>query len=199
MKYNIITIEREYASGGSEIGAILSQKLGISCYGEEILDMVAKRRGTTPAQLIHMEESATNSFLYTIAMAAKVATGQKDGLSEESELYMEEAKVIWELTNERSCIIVGRCASWIQKERKDVLTIYIHADIESRKKRAVEEYGNDNTKIDSLLRRCDRRRDNFYSANTGKKWDDKTGYHMILDSGKLGIDKCVDIIYAACD
>ena len=199
MKYNIITIEREYASGGSEIGAILSQKLGISCYGEEILDMVAKRRGTTPAQLIHMEESATNSFLYTIAMAAKVATGQKDGLSEESELYMEEAKVIWELTNERSCIIVGRCASWILKERKDVLTIYIHADIESRKKRAVEEYGNDNTKIDSLLRRCDRRRDNFYSANTGKKWDDKTGYHMILDSGKLGIDKCVDIIYAACD
>lgn len=97
MKYKIIAIEREYASGGSEIGKRLAERLGIPCYGQEILQEVARLRGTTPEQIAHMEESSTTSFLYTIAQAARMAAGNDSGLSQESKLYLEEAKVIHEM------------------------------------------------------------------------------------------------------
>ena len=198
MKYNIITIEREYASGGSEIGERLSEKLGIPCYGQEILEAVAKKHGTTPEQIVHMEETATASFLYTIAQAARVAAGENSGLSGENRLYLEEAEVIYDLAARGRCIFVGRCAGWILKDRKDVLNVYIHAERELRRTRAVECYQDDREQVDTLLRRCDKRRNGFYSANTGRKWDAKEGYHLMLDSGRLGIEKCVEIICAAC-
>lgn len=194
MKYSIITIEREYGSGGLEIGQRLSKQLGIPCYGREILDEVARKQGTTAEQLVHMEEKATNSVLYTIAVASKMAAGVSDGLTEESGLYLEEAKVIYENANRGPCIFVGRCASWILREREDVLNVFIHADQEFRKKRAVEHYGDDAGRIEAYLKKCDRRRNNFYVANTGKHWDDKSCYHMVLDSGKLGVERCVEII-----
>ncbi len=100
MRYNIITIEREYASGGTEIGNRLAEVLNIPCYGQEILEMVARKRGTTPQQLVHMEETATGSLLYSIAMAARMVSGQSDGLSEENELYLEESRVIHDLVNQ---------------------------------------------------------------------------------------------------
>lgn len=199
MKYNIITIEREYASGGSEIGKRLSEKLGIPCYGQEILEAVARERGTTPEQIVHMEETSAGSFLYAIAQAAKMAAGGENGLSEENKLYLDEAKLIYELAERGRCIIVGRCAGWILKDRKDVLNVYIHADRDFRRKRAVEVYHDDKNRVDVLLRRCDRRRNNFYSANTGRRWDDKAGYHLMLDSGRMGIGRCVEIICAACE
>lgn len=194
MRYNIITIEREYASGGTEIGNRLSEVLNIPCYGQEILESVARKRGTTPQQLVHMEETATGSLLYSIAMAARMVSGQSDGLSEENELYLEESRVIHDLANQGPCIIVGRCAGWVLRERRDVLNVFIHADREFRRRRAVEVYKDKPDKIDGYLKRCDRRRDNFYGANTGKRWDDKGGYHLMLDSGRLGIERCVDII-----
>lgn len=194
MKYSMITIEREYGSGGLEIGQKLAEDLKVPCYGKEILETVAKNRGTTAEQLIHMEEKATNSVLYSMAMAARMATGLSDGLSEESELYLEEAKVIKEKAGLGPCVFVGRCASWVLRDRKDVLNVFIHADTEFREKRAVESYGDEPGKIDSLLKRCDKRRNSYYAANTGKRWDDKRGYHIILDSGRLGIDRCVEII-----
>lgn len=197
MKYRVITIEREYASGGSEIGEKLSKALGIPCYGKEILEIVAQRMGTTPERLQHLEESATNSTLYSLAMISKIVSGESNGLSEESQLYLEEAKLIDELVKKGPCIIVGRCAGWILKERKDVLNIFIHADFESRKKRAVEVYGEDSQRVDYLLKKYDKRRSNYYSANANVKWDDKSRYHMVLDSNKLGIGPCVDILEAA--
>ncbi len=196
--YKIIAIEREYASGGSEIGERLAAKLGIPCYGREILERAAQARGTTPEQIVHMEEATTGSFLYTIALAAKLAAGESCGLSEENQLYLEEAKIIWTLANQGSCVIVGRCAGWVLKERKDVLKVYIHADRDFRTKRAVTIYHDAKEHVDGILRRCDKRRGNFYSANTGKKWDDKSEYHLMLDSGKLGIEGCVEVIGAAC-
>lgn len=197
MRYHIITIEREYGSGGTEIGQRLAKELGIPCYGKEILERVAAERGTTAEQLAHMEEKATGSFLYTLAMATNIATGVSDGLSEESGLYLAEGKVIKEMATEGPCIIVGRCAGWILRDRKDILNVFVHADPDYRKKRAVEVYGDSENKVDNLLKRCDRRRNSFYGANTGKCWDDKSGYQLMLDSSKLGIERCVDIISSA--
>lgn len=197
MKYNIITIEREYASGGSEIGERLSEQLGIPCYGQEILKAVADKRGTTPEQIVHMEETSTGSFLYSVAQAVRLASGEGNGLSEESRLYLEEAREIHDRASRGSCIFVGRCAGWVLKERKDVLSVYVYAGRDFRRNRAVNLYHDDPGRVDALLRRCDKRRNSFYSANTGRKWDDKEGYHLMLDSSRLGIEKCVEIICAA--
>jgi cytidylate kinase len=194
MKYNIITIEREYASGGSAIGKKLSKALGIPVYGHEILELVAGRLGTDSAQIEHLEETATNSIIYSVAMMAQMATGEMNGLSKESELYLAEAEIIKNLADKGSCIIIGHCANGILRDRKDVLNVFIHADYEARKKRAVEEYGYDGNKIEHYLKKQDRRRANFYSANSRRVWDSKTEYHLMLDSSKLGLEKCVDII-----
>lgn len=198
MKYNYIAIEREYASGGTQIGEKLAKELGIPCYGREILEEVARQNGTTPEQIQDLEESATGSLLYSIAMATKVITGESSGISQENLLYLEEAQTIRRLSQQGGCVFVGRCAGWVLKDRKDVLRVYIHAEPEFRKRRSVEVYHDSSLKVENLLRKFDKRRSNYYNANTGKKWDDRREYHMILDSSRLGIDQCVEILKAAC-
>lgn len=199
MAKKIITIEREYASGGSIIGKKLSEQLQIPVYGNEILELVAERMGTTSSQIEHLEESGNNSFMYSIAMMTQLALGETDGLSKESELYLEEARIIKELADQGSCIIIGRCAGWILRNREDVLTVFVHADMQERKKRAVEEYGCSTEKLEAFLKHQDKKRASFYAVNARRAWDDRHGYEMMLDSGKLGIDMCVKILKAAIE
>ena len=182
-KIAIITIEREYASGGSEIGKRVSQRLGIPVYGHEILEMAAKRGNTTPEYIEHLEETDTNSLLYSLLMMAKTAVGQPAQISGNDALNLLEARIIEEMARRGRCVIVGRCAGWILRDRRDVLNVFIHADEETRIKRAA-----------ATLRQFDRRRANFYHANTNLAWKEKDGYHMVLDSGKLGIGACADLI-----
>ena len=194
MKYHIIAIEREYASGGNEIGEKTAAKLGIPCYGQEVLERAAEKMHTVPERLLHLEETTSNSFLFSLSMATKVATGQRDGLSEEGALYVTEEQVIRDMAMQGDCVFVGRCAGWILRERKDVLRVFIHAGREFRRERAVESYGIAKENVDNVLKKFDRRRANFYHANTGMSWDDKKGYHLVLDSSAIGIDECVNMI-----
>ena len=199
MKYNIIAIERQYASGGNEIGERTAEILDIPCYGQEVLNRAAELMHTSPECLLHLEETTSNSLLYSIGMAAKVMKGERDGLSEEGALYVTEERVIKEMAMNGPCVIVGRCAGWILREREDVLRVFIHADREFRKKRAVEVYGIPKSNVENVLKRFDRRRANFYHANTCMSWDDKKGYHLVLDSSHLGIAQCADCLLYTSD
>lgn len=190
MKYHIITIEREYASGGSEIGERTAKLLDIPCYGQEVLERAAKRMNTIPERLLHLEETTSNSFLYSLGMATRVAMGERDGLTEEGMLYLTEEQVIQDMALQGPCVIVGRCAGWILRERRDVLRVFIHADREYRRKRAVEKYEIPEDKVENVLKRFDRRRSNFYNANTCMRWDDKKGYHLMIDSSAVGPQEC---------
>ena len=194
MKYRIITIEREYASGGSEIGERVGMDLDIPCYGQEVLERAAERMQTAPERLIHLEETTSNSLLFSLGMANRVALGERNGLTEEGELYVVEEQVIQDMALQGPCVIVGRCAGWILREREDVLRVFIHADREFRRARAIREYGIEERKVENVLKRFDRRRSNFYSANTCMRWDDNRGYDLVLDSSSLGIKACVDVI-----
>jgi hypothetical protein len=196
VKYNIIAIEREYASGGNEIGRRVAARLDIPCYGQEVLNRAAEKLHTIPERLLHLEENTANSLLFSLGMAAKVATGERDGLSEEGALYVAEEEVIKDMALQGPCVIVGRCAGWILKDRKDVLRVFIHADKNYRKNRAVTEYGIEERSVGNVLKRYDRRRSNFYQANTGMSWDDKKGYHLVLDSSALGLQECAKVICA---
>ena len=174
MKYHIITIEREYASGGSEIGTRVGLQLDIPCYGKEVLERAAEKMNTVPERLVQLEETTSNSLLYSLGMANRMALGERDGLSEEGALYVTEESVIREMALQGPCVIVGRCAGWILRDREDVLRVFIHADKEFRKKRARTCYGIEEAKVDNILKRFDRR--------------------LVLDSSQLGISACADLI-----
>ena len=140
-RYCIITIEREYASGGSLVGKLVGQALGIPVYGREILEIAAREGGTTPEYIEHLEETDTNSLLYSLVAMAKTVQGQLPQISKTDQLNLLEARIIQRLAQEGPCVIVGRCAGWVLREQPHVLNVFIHADRQERLRRAVEEYG----------------------------------------------------------
>lgn len=195
MKFHVIAIEREYASGGREIGRKVAERLGIPCYGREILEMAAKRKGTSVEYLEAIEEKATGSLLYSMYVMANLTKGGP--MSNEDDLFLTESEIIGKLT-QTPAVIVGRCAAHSLRERKDVLRVYIHSGADMRRERAISRYEVDPAVADSWLKRADKRRAGYYKANTGKNWNDINNYHLVLDSGLLGTDKCVDILESCC-
>ena len=197
MKYHIIAIEREYASAGQEIGQRTAKRLGIPCYGREILAMAAKELGQPEHYLEDLEEKSTGSFMYSMYAMANLGKGdsisQGRSLPWESRLFLTESKIIQKLT-QTPAVVVGRCAAHSLREREDVLRVFIHADDAFRKKRAVDTYGIPAQKASEALKRADRRRSGYYRANTGKDWKNSQNYHIVLDSGLLGIERCADIL-----
>lgn len=192
MKY--ITIEREYGSGGSLIAKKLSEKCGIPCYGAEILDEAAGRMGTMPEYIRQSEEKATGSLLYSIFMMSKMASASDDMLPEEGRVYAEEQKVIQNFARQGSAIFLGHCAVEALKDFENVVEVYIHADMKSKYARIQKDYGIPEKDIDAVERKNNKRRSNYYYVNTQRKWEDLRHYDVVLDSGRIGIDRCADIL-----
>lgn len=197
MEYNIIAIEREYASGGMEIGKKIAKRLNIPFYGEEILRRVALKQGKSLDALRMLEERATGSLIYSLNMLSRASFGKTTGLSDAASLKRAENDVIRELAERGNGVIVGRCAGSVLSDRKDVLKVFIHAGHDERRKRAVEQYGISPSEDEDTLTRYDKRRSTYYIANSNSRWGDKSEHHLILDSGVLGIETCVNIICAA--
>ena len=193
MKYDIITIERQYATGGFEIGQMLAEKLNIPYYGREIMEMAAAQEKIAMEDIEHMEETVTNSLLYSIAMRAKMATR----LGGNQLAYLAEATVVNGLADKGSAVFIGHCAGCILRERDDVLRVFIHADDKKRRYRAITEYDIDANAVDLVMNQFDKRRANYYKANSDRKWDDFSAYHLVLDSGELGLKECANIIAVA--
>lgn len=197
MKYHYAVIEREYGSAGTEIGKKLSEISGIPCYGIEILEQVSAKLNIGIDQIERYEERATNSFLYSIYLMGKMNEGINGSLSNEGLIYLEEQNIIKNLAEEGPAVFVGRCAANALENRNDVLRVFIHADKSLRRKRAVEDYEISKNGADAVIQKFDRKRSSYYKANTGKDWRDRANYHLILDSGKLGIERCADILWSA--
>lgn len=191
MKYKYITIEREYGSGGEKIARETAKQCGYHCYGREILELVAEKYDCNVDEVEKYEENVTGSFLYSIYMMSKAQSGDPDMLSGEGHLYLAEQTVIKELAEQGPAIFVGHCAGAALEEKNDVLHVFIGADKESKKQRCIEEYGIDKGRVESMRKRFDKKRSNYYYANTTRKWNDSNNYDLILDSGKLGVDGCV--------
>jgi len=196
MRFNNIAIEREYASGGSEAGEKLAAKLGIPCYGREILERASTKLGLSVSELEDLEESMTGSFMYNLYMLASITTGGGDGLTTAQKLAIAESEIIRDLAL-HPCVIVGRSAAGVLRGKDNVLKVFIHADYDTRISRAVEVYHNASNTAESVLRRYDKRRSVYFKANTGVEWKDESTYHLCLNSGKLGVDSTVDILYTA--
>jgi cytidylate kinase len=192
-KINIITIERQFASGGRQVGSLVAQELGFKFYNEEILQLASQKLNTQPQNVEHLEEVLPNSLLYGLAMATDF---NSEGVFADR-LFQTESEIIRNIAVEGKCVIVGRCAGQILATRKDVLNVFIYADEDTRIARAVNEYGVPEKEVHTRLSKIDKRRNSFYNVHTRKQWGDMGTYDLCLDSGRLGIETCTEIIKAA--
>ncbi len=197
MKKRIITIERQYGSGGSVIGRLVAEKLGINCYNRQILEMTAEKCGVSPEYLESAEENVPTSFLYSLLLSANPVRSMEDSLPLSDKVFLMESRIITEIAeNEESFVLVGRCGNYVLEE-KGCFSVYIYADAEARAKRAVAEYGIASNKADSVMKKADKRRETFYNVNTGRLWQDKDTYCLCLNSAVLGDDLCAELIVKA--
>ena len=188
MENRIITISREYGSGGRMIGRKLAEKLGIHCYDADLIQRIVEKSGYS-ADFVKEEGESAAAGVFSTFLADRTR-----GLTTQDNLWNVQCQVIAELADKESCVIVGRCADYILRARADCLTVFIHADKETREERISTEYG---VPEDSVVRRRkekDKRRAAYYQFYTDMKWGDARNYHICLDSGELGIDKCVEIL-----
>lgn len=197
MKHPIITIEREYGSGGSIVGKHVAKTLGIPFYNHEILDMASERLGVPVSKLEGAEESSPKSFLYALLMNSNPARTMEDNIPVSDKLYLTETQIIKELAEQGSCVIVGRCANWILRDNPYRFSTFIYAPRSFRLQYAQQTYGVSPKEIDTILPRVDNRREKFYNINTGGNWHDKGSYAMCLNTGLLGIEGCAQLIVNA--
>ncbi len=196
MKKRIITVSREFGSGGRTIGRLAAERLGYKFYDDEIIERVVKASGLSRDIVEKYDEYAThkNSILYALAVNS---TGDGyHGLSFANQVQISQAAVIKEMAEEGNCVIIGRGADYILKDREDCLNIFVRADMDSKVKRVEELYGKTEKHTQDRIKDKDTKRRVFYRSFTMREWGDIENYHLVLDSGCIGIDKCVDII---CD
>lgn len=191
--HKIITISREFGSGGRTIGRKVAEKLGIPCYDQEIIEKIAQKSGFCEEFIREKGEYANSGSKFFNALSA----GYANGLSLQDRLWIEQQKVIEELAEKEDCVIVGRCADVILKDKADCLTVFIYASMQKRMERIVNVYGENEEPTERRLKDKDKRRKAYYQYYTDSEWGVANNYHLCLNSGKLGIDKCVEIIASA--
>ena len=202
MGKKIITISREYGSSGRQVGLTVAKKLGMEFYDKELIDAAAKEIGFPTEMIADREQRLTNSLLYNFAMGTLygIAYPREPKVSElplTEQIYQAQKKAIEEAAKRGSCIFVGRCADYILKSRPDVLRVFIYADRDIRKRRAIEEYGEIEEYIDEFMYQTDKRRRIHYENYTNQKWGSRENYDLMLNSGDLGLDKCVELLCEA--
>lgn len=188
MKNRVITISREFGSGGRTIGKKVAENLGIDCYDAELIQKIAQESGFSENYIKDAGEDAHGSFL------AAALSNRAFGPTNEDYLWEIQYNIITKLAEESSCVIVGRCADYILNDKADCLKVFIHADMDFRADRIVRVYGEREESPEQRLRDKDKRRAAYHRFYTNMKWGHAQNYHITLDSGILGIDRCVEII-----
>ena len=195
----VITIARQYGSGGRTIGRMLQDALDIRYYDKDIIHMASEDSGILEELFGRVDEySSAKKPLFGkngIYTGELVSPGSKDFTSDEN-LFAYQAKIIRHLADTRSCVIIGRCANYVLKDYPNVLKVFISADMDFRLKQASAIQSMETRELERFLRKDDRRKEDYYRRYAGKSWTDVTQYDLCLDSGKLGFDRCVEIIKA---
>ena len=186
----VITIGREFGSGGHEIGMKLAEKLGIKCYDKELLELAAKESGLCEELFASQDEKPTNSFLYSLVMDTYSLgyTNSYVDMPINHKVFLAQFDAIKKLAERESCVIVGRCADYALEEFDNVLSVFIHADMDARIRRIARIYDLTDAKAKDLIKKTDKRRSSYYNYYSNKKWGAAESYNICLDSSLLGID-----------
>lgn len=194
MEKKIITISREFGSGGRTVGRMIAERLGIPFYDKELVDQVALESGFAPNFVEEHGEHSPGKSLFSYAFIPQGIPGVMNGLSTADFLWNIQCSVILQLADKGPCVIVGRNADYILKDRSDCLHAYIHADMDFRADRIVRLYGESEKSPQARLQEKDKRRRVNYQHYTGRAWGQAQNYDICLDSGRLGVEQCADII-----
>ncbi|MCI8770506.1 MAG: cytidylate kinase-like family protein [Lachnospiraceae bacterium] len=195
----VITIGRQYGSGGREIGEKLAKRYGIPFYDNELITRAAKESGFAEETFERAEDKATNSLLYSLAMGINVYGNQDfgfSGLSLDDRIFLAQSDVIRKIAEEGPCVIVGRCADYVLRERDNVFNVFVRASMDYRLERAIKNYGVEEKKAADFILKNDKRRGNYYSYHVGEKWTNLNNYDLVVCSSLVGIDRAVDCICA---
>ena len=190
MSKRIITISREFGSGGRFIGEEVAKKLGIAYYDKNIINQIAEESGLSPDYIQESAELSPKKGLFAYAFAGRDITGK----SLEDMAYEAQRKVILELADKESCVIIGRNADFILKDRDDVLNVFIHGDMPEKIQRISRLYHVSEQKAVKLIADTDKRRMTNYNFYTGQKWGKASNYTLCLNSSQLGYDRCEAVI-----
>ncbi|MCR5598863.1 MAG: cytidylate kinase-like family protein [Lachnospiraceae bacterium] len=197
-EHQIITIGRELGSGGREIGIRLSEELGIPFYDREILEEAAKSSGFTRELFEKNDEKPTNSFLFTVAMGMNYYGGgfQKPLALE---LYFAQFDAMRRFAADGPGIFIGRCADYVLSEMPDLLNVFIHADLKTRVERTAAKHGISEKEAEGMCLRSDKDRSAYYNYYSNHEWGDGRFYDLSINTGKLGIEKSVELIKACLE
>ena len=191
-----ITIGRQYGSGGREIGVRLGELLGFRVYDKELLFMAAQKNGINPDALRRVDEKATNSLLYTLAIGSSLYGAHNIGVDVpiNDQLFITQTEIIKQAAEEENCIFVGRCADYVLRNHPNRISIFVYADKEERITRIAGEYNVSRDEAAAMIAKTDKRRVNYYNFYTGRKWGKFDNYHLSIDSTLLGVEGSAQMI-----
>ena len=189
MRNIVITVSRQYGSGGKTIAAMLAKDLGINCYSREILRMASEDSGINESLFGMSDEKIRHAGWFRILSRPE----DRDFVSDDN-LFNYQAKIIKELASKESCVIIGRCADYILRDYPNVVSVFVHADKKFCLDRAMERHSMDEKEMQKYIERTDNFRGDFYRYHTGHEWADARNYDLCLNSGRLGFEKCVEEI-----
>ena len=201
MEKIIIAISREFGSGGRLVGELLAEKLGIQQFDRRLIELAAEKSGLSKEFIESSEDQATSSFLFSLATSAQTHDGyfmHYDTPINDKAFYAQSS-IIKELAEKDSCIILGRCAGYILRDNKRLLSVLIRGNKEDRLRRCRDEYKIEEKKLEDFITKRDKARANYYKYYTGEGWYDTRAYNMVLDTSYMGIQGAADAIITAIE
>jgi cytidylate kinase len=199
MNKYVITIARGYGSGGRTIGQMLSKELGIPYYDRDLLRLASDDSGINEQLFAKADEKLKKSLLFKIASnvyKGEIIPPDSDEFVSNDNLFNYQAKIVKELANTETCIIIGRCADFILKDFENVVRVFVHAPLEDCIRNVKELTDKSDKEAEKQIAAIDKHRSDYYKYYTGRDWQDAKNYDLCLNSGHLGYQKCVDIVKA---
>lgn len=191
----LVTISREFGSGGRIIGKLLAEKLNVPFYDKEVIEMAASESGFSEELMENAELKAKNSFAYSLSSAANFSDGiGVNGLSVNEKLFLAQFQVIKEIGERGEGVIIGRCADYVLEDIPGVTNAFIYGEYEDRVKRAVEKYGVDKREADRIVSSYDKARENYYNYHTSRKWGEYRNYNLSIDSSYISEEEAANLI-----
>ena len=199
MEKVVITIARQYGSGGRTIGEMLAKDLGIHYYDKELMKLASDDSGINEALFVKENKKVKNTLLFRAAKNAyngELIPPESDDFVSNDNLFNYQAKIIKQLAEEESCVIIGRCADYILRDYDNVLSVFVHAPKDFLMEQAAKKLSMSSKEIEKYIARTDKSRADYYKYHTGREWTDARNYDLCLDSSKLGFERCVEEIKA---
>ena len=195
--YPVITISRQYGSGGRNIGLALSKELGIPFYDNELITMAAQESGFAPEIFENADQNASSSLLFSLSMYGSTTGTFNMPLGDQ--VFLIQSDIIKKVANEGPCIIIGRCADYILRDFPNCFSIFLHAPLDQRLERVVDSYGTDPLRAKDFVTKADKKRAVYYSHFTGEKWGAAENYHITVDTSRLGLTGTADALALIVD